>query len=116
MSEYEHWKGKMKKVSFIGVTLEDTCEWYLKEKGIVPDPEYDDDNPFEMQVYDEFYREVVIYEDDLYEIIYSEPVEEYDVYNASKNGDIIEFEVCFYNGGQGFNEAVGTALDTLEDI
>lgn len=115
MSEYEHIKGTISLVPFTG-TLEETCFWCLNKQSITPDPEYGGDpNPFEMQLRDECYRDYVIHDNEVFEVVGAEEVEEFDIYNASitPDGSGINFEVCYYNGGCSFDEAVGIALDKM---
>ena len=114
MSQYEHIKGKIKLVDIQGISLEDTCMMALQREGIDPDPEYDPEQPYEMQIWDECYHKFVVYDDNLYEVLDSEYVGDYDIYNASMNADgTISFEVCFYSGGCSMEEAVGEALDRM---
>lgn len=115
MSEYEHVKGKIQKIKFLNCDFEENCRQVLLENDIVPDPDYSgDEEPYQMQLDDELYKEVIIYNNNLYKVIESEDVDDYDIFEASVNKDMsINFEVCFYNVGCSFEEAIGIAIDKM---
>lgn len=118
MSNYEHIKGKLRLINYLNCNLEETCKMVLCEydikpnAGSEPDDHYDS---YEIQLTDEMYEEYVVWKGNLYQVTESENIEEYDVYIASRNNDgSINYEICYYNGGQSFNEAIETAMDNID--
>ena len=89
MSETVHYKGKLIPT---GKTLKEFA------------PESDD-------IYDHYYEAIEI--DGMVYTVEKKDIEPYeDIFRSTKNEDgSIDFEVKYYNGGCGFNEAIDTALD-----
>lgn len=88
MSETVHYKGKLTPT---GKTLAEF------------DPNADD-------IYDHYYNAVEI-DGMVYTVEKTDIDPDYDIFNSTKNEDgTIDFEVKYYNGGCGFNEAIDEAL------
>ncbi len=88
MSETVHYKGKLTPT---GKTL----------------AEFD---PNAVDIYDHYYDAVEI-DGMVYAVEKTDIDPDYDIFNSTKNEDgTIDFEVKYYNGGCGFNEAIDEAL------
>lgn len=108
MSETDHYRGKLiyqQKNSHTD-TLEEQCKRVLggKKQG------YHD--TFEEAIRDIMYKEYVIKGDKLYKVTNLESIDvDKDIFRSKKiNGKDFEFEVKYYNGGCGFDEAIYYAL------
>lgn len=92
MSETVHYKGKLTPT---GKTLQEI-------------------DPDAGNIYDLGYKEYVVIDGAIYKADYREIDDYDDILNASKNEDgTYDFEVKYYNGGCGFNEAIDIAIDRL---
>jgi len=115
MSYYEHYRGTLTKVERLeNESLEDQCKRLLEEKMLqeVILPEYYDS--YAEMLIDEFYKEYYTYNGILYSM-YRESIDsDGDIFNANEgeNGTI-NFEVRYYNGGCGFNEAIEEAIKNI---
>ena len=104
MSETEHTKGKL-------VPTGKTVEEYL---GDVYLKSWHTD--LEEYFQDEYYEKAVLINGYVFEVE-SKIIEPYeDIFEAELNDDgSYNFEVKYYNGGCGFNEAIEEALDNCKD-
>lgn len=116
MSETEYLTGKLKQI-YTDLPIEDACKELLVELSIPFDDEcYDSYREF---VDDNFYRDgYVVAKGKLFKIVECDEKDEWeDIFEATNNPDgTIDFVVKYYNGGCGFNEAIGYALDNLEEF
>lgn len=114
MSETVQYRGKLIKLKKLNnETLEQQSERICKENYLYERPCYY--RNWGEYLTGELYERYYINNNNLY-VIESEQVDpEYDIFNASlnKNGEI-EFEVKYYNGGCGFNEALDEAMNNLK--
>jgi len=116
MSYWEHYKGNLTKVERLeNESLEEQCKRLLEGKMsrevILPDY-YDS---YAEMLIDEFYEEYYVYNGILY-LMYREFIDsEGDIFNANEeeNGTI-NFEVRYWNGGCGFNEAIERAVKNIK--
>jgi len=116
MSYYEHYKGILIKVEKLeNESLEEQCKRLLEGK-IAQEvilPNYY--NSYEEMLLDEFYEEYYVYNGILYSM-YRESIDsDGDIFNANEgeNGTI-NFEVRYYNGGCGFNEAIEESIKNIK--
>lgn len=111
LSETVHYKGILKKVEKLeGEKLEDQCKRLLENKDL---PSYFDS--YAEYILDEYYREITIQNGVVYRIE-KEEIDPYsDIFKATMgdNGEI-KFEVRYYNGGCGFDEAIEEAIKNIE--
>jgi len=65
---------------------------------------------------DQHHREYAVHNDKIYEVhIEEQDPDPNDIFNATHDPDgTINFVIRYYNGGCGFNEAIGYALDGLD--
>ena len=111
MSETVHYKGVLRKVERNeGETLEEQCKRLLESKEL---PSYYD--TYQEYFVDENYRRMTIQNGIIYRVE-KEEVDPYsDIFRASINyKDEIEFEVKYYNGGCGFDEAIEDAIKSIK--
>ena len=64
---------------------------------------------------DKLYEKFLIHGKSIYEIVSKRDFESSDIFEAVKTEDGIELMLSYYNGGCAFSEAVGYALDKLEE-
>lgn len=112
MIRTEHYKGKLRKVERLeNETLEEQCKRVLDSQG--------ESDPLEEGSYDSYlekltyYHEFVLCNGELYGVISMEerdPDGEIFTMTEKENGDL-DFEVRYYNGGYGFNEAIERAYE-----
>lgn len=110
MSETVNYRGVLREVvKFDGETIEDQCKRLLDNKEL---DSYCDS--YKEMLLDEGYYDWVMYDNILYSVE-KEDVDPYnDLFTASKNEDgTINFEVRYYNGGCGFEEAIEYALEKM---
>lgn len=111
MSETVHYRGTMRAVEKLdNESTESQCKRLLCNKEL---PSYYDS--YQEMLLDEFYEEFVICNDVLYSVLKTEeidPDENMFIASVNENGDI-NFEVKYYNGGCGFNEAIEYALEKV---
>lgn len=118
MSETVYYKGKLKEVSKLpNETLEQQCKRVLNNKNIKNLHKYYGDWTVYMnyEFSDEYY---INYKNStLYSIINKEGVNtDEDFFHAkSNNNNEIEFEVQYYNGGCGFDEALDEAIENIKN-
>ena len=111
MSETVHYKGVLRKVERQeGETLEEQCKRLLDNKDI---PSYYDS--YEECFSDECYDKFTIYNGIIYNIEKEDVGTDEDIFNAKieDNGEI-SFEVRYYNGGCGLEEAIEEALKNIK--
>jgi hypothetical protein len=111
VSETVHYKGVLKYVERNdGESLEEQCKRLLENKEI---PSYFDS--YAEYFADEYYHKFTIQNGNLYSVEKEDVDPFYDMFNASitDNGDI-KFEVRYYNGGCGFDEAIEEALKRIK--
>lgn len=115
MSETVRYTGKLKLIENLSnETLEDQCRRILEEHNYFELNGYCDS--WEEMLDDELYGQYVIYNDKVYEVVeknYKDIGE--DIFESYQNEDkTISYEVMYYNGGCGFNEAIGYALENMK--
>ncbi|MFS0878003.1 hypothetical protein [Solibacillus isronensis] len=110
MSETVHYKGVLKKVErFDGENLEQQCKRLLGNKEL---PSYFDS--YEEFLLDNYYKTMTVQNDTVYEVKAIEVDADSDIFNATLlNDGQIEFEVRYYNGGCGFDEAIEEAIKNI---
>jgi len=112
MSQTETHVGKLLKIVPICQTVEAWCKSYCDKEGIEMKPYYDS---WEECFCDEYRNKFIIYKNNIYKIIKDVDLDGDDVYHANLNSDgTINYVVSFYNGGCGFSEALGYALENME--
>ena len=115
MSYWEHYKGILTKVERLeNESLEDQCKRLL-EKEMSREvflPDYYDS--YAEMLVNEFYEEYYVYNGILY-LMYREFIDsDGDIFNANEEeNDNINFEVRYWNGGCGFNEAIERAIKNI---
>lgn len=111
LSETVHYKGVLKTIErHEGETLEEQCKRLLENKEL---PSYFDS--YAEYLLDENYKKITIQNGVVYLIEKEEVDPDGDIFNASinDNGEI-EFEVRYYNGGCGFDEAIEEAIKSIK--
>lgn len=113
MSETEHYTGKLTRVpQYLGNGPEEQAKNILAEKGICEKDDWND--TWVDQLMDDCCDEYIKYEDALYSVKRSGNNADDDIFEAEKDNDgVISFTVKYYNGGCGFGEAIGYALEKL---
>jgi len=107
MSDTEHWRGKIKKIIIPeGHTTWELQAKYLQEKGFkLADLELEEKYFYVRD------SDVVYCNNQWYELIEKTKVDtDEEVCEAAKEGDIIRFELRFYNGGASFDEMLEEAI------
>ena len=90
-------------------TLEDQCKRLLDGKEL---PSYCDS--YEALFLDENYHKAVIVDGIIYRVVKEDVDPDNGIFRAGKiNDNEIEFEVRYYNGGRGFNEAIDEAFENM---
>jgi hypothetical protein len=111
MSEVVHYRGTLTKFEKLeNETLEEQCRWIAENREM---PDYFDSyiEFFE----DEYYKEFVIVHGDIYCVSKQRIDVDEDIFSSKRvNNSVIEFEVKYYNGGCGFNEAIDEALKNIK--
>lgn len=111
MSETEHHTGKLIPVK-IEKSLEETCKQICEDAGFLLDEFY---TTWKENLRDNLYEEYFIYKDVLYRIESKEHPDDDYMVEASEYGDgTINFQIRFYNGSCGFDEALEDAMDKLD--
>jgi hypothetical protein len=111
MSETVHYKGVLRKVERLeGETLEEQCKRLLEDKEL---PSYFDS--YQEFLLDEYYNKMTIQNSIVYSVEKEDVDPDGDIFNASieENGEI-QFEVRYYNGGCGFDEAIEEAIKNIK--
>jgi hypothetical protein len=110
MSETVHYKGVLIKIDrFEEENLEEQCKRLLENREL---PSYF--NSYEECLLDEHYHKMTIQNGEVYRVEKEEVDPDGGMFNASlkENGEII-FEVRYYNGGCGFDEAIEEAMKNI---
>jgi hypothetical protein len=110
LSETVHYKGVLKKVErYEGETLEEQCKRLMGNKEL---PSYFDS--YEEYLVDENYKKITIQNGVVYRVEKEDVDPDSDIFKANINdkGEI-EFEVRYYNGGCGFDEAIEEAVNRI---
>ncbi len=110
MSDTQHYKGTLTKISYDGETGEDAAKRILLTLRGMEKPDYY--NTYKEFIECEFYGQAVIINDILYWAI-KENIDPYDNFFVGRKTDdpnTIEFDVMYYNGGCSFCEAMEQAL------
>ena len=112
MSETVHYKGTLTALERLdGETLEEQCKRLLGGK---PLPSFF--NNYEEFLLDENYKTMTVQNGTLYEVAKITLDADDDIFNAHLRADgKIDFEVRYYNGGCGFDEAITEALEKLDN-
>jgi len=110
MSETVHYRGTLTRVErFENETLEKQCKRII---GNVTLPSYYESYKEMLLEGYEYYQNYFLQDDILYSVSKKEIDTDEDIFNSSENKDgTINFEVKYYNGGCGFNEALEYALE-----
>jgi hypothetical protein len=113
MSEQETMKGKIKEI-FCGD--EEDMEIFAKELCKKNRYDYTEFCGSYLEcLIDEGYKDYIITNNKIYEILETKDFEYNDIFEAEGNSDgTISFIVSYYNGGCSFNEAIEEALDNME--
>ena len=111
MSEIRHYRGKLKLVTTGKEQVESKAKGLLEAEDRTEIPSYFDS--WTEYLKDVFYKGYVVVDDSLYEVEKREVGEE-DVFVASKIEDGYKFEVRYYDGGMGFDEAIEEAINGIE--
>ncbi|MFD0587686.1 hypothetical protein ACFQZE_06700 [Paenibacillus sp. GCM10027627] len=112
MSETVYYRGILKECKKIDhETLEGQCRRLLEYKGL---PSYYDS--YQELLLDEYYHKYIIRNGLIYTVERQELDVDQDIFSAciNEDGESIDFEVKYYNGGCSFNEAIELALDNLK--
>lgn len=110
MSQTEWFKGTIKKINLWDKTAEQWAEDYCKKAGI---EKASYTSNWVEQLIDEEHDKIIRFNSDLYETIEKYKVdEEDDIMFAEENKDwTVNFEVKYYNGWCGFEEAIQKAIE-----
>jgi len=104
MSETVHYKGTLKMcIKRHNETLEEQCKRIIRE----------DNDSYKEMLLGEFYQEYIVYDDILYLVAEKKNIEpDGDIFIMNENMDgSLAFEVRYYNGGCGFDEAIEYAFE-----
>lgn len=109
MSETVHYEGSLTKIHReVGETLEEQSKRLMAHK---PLPTYQ--SSYTEWLLDERSEEIMEIEGELYAVERTRITDD-SVYNAYQiNENKIGFEVCYYNGGCSFEEAIGDAISQM---
>lgn len=116
MSETVHYVGKLQIVEKLeNETLEEICKRILNKHNYFDLKSYFDS--WQEMLYDELYEKYVVVNDNVFEVLTKiDKGNEYDIFNIEVNNDkTYNYEVMYYNGGCGFNEAIEEAFNKLND-
>jgi hypothetical protein len=111
MSEIVHYRGTLEEVEKLeNESLEEQCKRILDDTKSLSYHE-----SYQEVLLDEFYKKYIIYDNTLYLVNKEEIEPSEDIFYSKGNEDgTINFEVRYYNGGCGFNEAMERALNNVE--
>ena len=115
MSEQETIKGKIREV-FIGDkdSMEEFAKELCKRNEYFYSEEYFESYLECLQ--EEGYKDYIISDNSIYEVIERTAFEYDGIFEASKNDDdTISFVLSYYNGGCSFDEAIEKALENMEN-
>lgn len=115
MSDTKHLKGRLMLIEREeGETLEDVCKRVYNNLGKTGLSPWNDN--YQEQLLDDFYREYVVVNNQLYDVITKEEVnvnsEMFIVEEGDKEGEYL-YEVKFYSGGCNLNEAIERGFENL---
>lgn len=111
MSETVHFKGVLIKLERNeNESLEEQCKRLMEDKEL---PSYFDN--YQEFLLDSYYHRFAIHNNCLYQVEKEDLDPDGDIFKASlkENGEI-DFEVRYYNGGCGFEEAINEALRSIK--
>lgn len=117
MSETVHYKGKMQHIKKNGRTLEETFLSILteeqKEKFLQFSLEYSfEDRIWEFSDTHIGYHKIVVIDGELLVNIENKEIGEFDIFDIfSVEKDVYQYDLMYYNGGCGFDEAIEMALN-----
>ena len=112
MSEIEHYRGILKEVARLDdESLESQCKRLLHDDKLRSyEATYTD------ALLDRNYQIYIIKNDVLYEVSKVALGPDGDIFNMYKNNDgTLSFEVRYYNGGCGFDEAIEEAFSNMKE-
>ena len=111
MSETVHYRGTLTEVDMLdNETLEEQCKRLLGDTELLSYYK-----SYQEMLLDQFYEIYIIYDDTLYLVEKRNYEPDGDIFWSKGNEDrSISFEVKYYNGGCGFNEAIEEALENIE--
>lgn len=115
MSETEYHRGKVIEIKQLeGEDIQETAKRILSELNIEMKDYYDN---YLDCLQNEAYEGVVFANDKLYRVVDDIKIDiDTDIFRAEENSDgSISYEVKYYNGGCGFNEAIEEALENCQD-
>lgn len=114
MSETVHYKGILTEVlPNEGEDIQDIAKRILDHHNEEVEDYYKDALECLM---DRFYQGYVVIDDKIYEVLKKDIDPDKDLFNAFMHSDgTIEFEVKYYDGGCGFDEAIDHAVDNIEE-
>jgi hypothetical protein len=119
VSETVHYKGKLIKLDRLNhtETLEEHAKRLWGDKGL--DDYYDSyvEALGDISIEGSYQSRYIIRENKIYEVKDFKNIDyDRDIFNLEKiNGNDFKFEVMYYNGGCGFNEAIDYAFEGLKD-
>lgn len=108
MSETVHYRGILRKLERLkGESLEEQCKRLMNNKDL---PSYYD--TYQDYLAEDRYQDMTIQNGNVYRVEKEEinPYEDIFTSDIQENGDI-KFEVRYYNGGCGFDEAIMKAIE-----
>lgn len=115
MSETVHYTGKIKLVEKLeNESLEDICQRILKENGFIELSDYC--SSWQEMLYDQLYREYVIdnKNNNVYKVLSKVERDEYEMFEIKDNNDgTYDYQVMYYNGGMGFDEAIEESFKNM---
>ena len=121
MSKTVHYKGKLKLIEKFPnetETIEEQCKRILEEDNIdISSCAFYFDNYEEiLLLYDQLYNKYVIANGNLYKVLSKQEIEEYEMFNINDNKDgAYDYEVMYYNGGMGLDEAIEESFKNMEE-
>lgn len=115
MSETQHYKGTLSKVSHDNEPIEDAIERVLTLRGIKKEDYYDSWEEF---IEGEYYKEFVIIDGSLYWAVKEsiDPCDSFFIGRKTDDPNTIEFDVMYHNGGCSFDEAMIEALKDANSV
>ena len=116
MSETQHFRGKLREVITLpGETLEEYAKSEMKVRGETELPEYCSN--YVKFLTDEEWAKYIDINGRLYHIVENKELDaDGDICEAKMNSDgTIDYEVRFYNGGCGLDEAIEEAVNKMNE-
>lgn len=117
MSETVHYRGKLIKIEKWNdnETLEQQCKRVLEARENCEYAELDTYHTSYAEILtDEYYHKYITHNDTLYTVEKQTLDHDEDIFIVNPIEDGYEFEVKYYNGGCGFNEAIAEGFNNLE--